>query len=251
MLRRRLEPLALAALLALLGASSAWAVEYKLQVVSVHDDALKSFFKLGEARDGASGPGLDRLEASLDKGDFPKAVLLYDRHLQAAREALAIAWGGVPIRAEIQKGGDGKNLWDEVRWEGKPGEQSVWVVFPDGTRPQELVRMALKGNGPIRHFRPYSTPGGGEKLDALTFPLSFLSTGEEEGSVWQKHIAPRLDLSRGIGVLVGDQREFSADHAYIIVSHGAEPTTYKAVLAWKRRDLDIESPGFIIGRRVR
>jgi len=208
--------------------------------------------KVGEASDGASGPGLDRLEASLDKGDFPKAVLLYDRHLQAAREALAVAWGGVPVRAEIQRGGDSKNLWDEVRWEGKPGEHSVWVVVPEGRRPQELVRMALKGNGPMRHFRPYAVPGGARKLDALRFPQSFLWTGEEESGVWQKHIAPLLDLSRGIGVLVGDQMQFSADRAYIIVSHGAEPTTYKAVLAWNRRDLDKESPSFIIiGRRAR
>ena len=123
---RRMGTLALAALFALLGSSSAWAVEYKLQVVNVHDDAFKSFLKVGEAHDGASGPGLDRLETSLDKGDFPKAVRLYDRHLQAAREALAVAWGGVPVRAETQKGGDRQNLWDEVRWEGKPASRAWW-----------------------------------------------------------------------------------------------------------------------------
>ena len=233
-------------------AASAGAVEYRLQVVNVHDDALKSFLKVGEAADGASGPGLDRLEASLDRGDFPKAVLLYDRHLQAAREALAVAWGGVPVRAEIRKGGDGQGLWDDVRWEGKPGEHSVWVVFAEGRRPQELVRMALKGNGPMRHIRPYTVPGGGKKLEALSFPQSFLWLGEEDSGVWQTRVAPLLDLSRGLGVLVGDQMQFSADRAYIIVSHGAEPTTYKAVLAWKRRDLDKESPGFtIISRRSR
>ena len=34
-----------------------------------------------------------------------------------------------------------------------------------------------------------------------------------------------------------------ADEAYIIVTHGTEPATYKAVLAWRERYYDQEAPG--------
>jgi len=74
--------LALASLaLAALGAAPAAAIEYRLRVANVRDEAFTSFLTSGELHDGATGPGLDRLESSLDTGDFPKAVLLYDRHL--------------------------------------------------------------------------------------------------------------------------------------------------------------------------
>ncbi len=122
---RRLTILAALAL-AVLRAGQAAAVEYRLQVANIRDEAFTSFLKPGEVNDGSTGPGLERLEASLDMGDFPKAVLLYDRHLQAASEATAQAYGGVALRVGVTTNGDGKQRWDEVHWEGTPGEQSVW-----------------------------------------------------------------------------------------------------------------------------
>ena len=90
--------LALASLaLAALGAAPAAAIEYRLRVANVRDEAFtSSFLTSGELHDGATGPGLDRLESSLDTGDFPKAVLLYDRHLQAASESTARSYRAVP-----------------------------------------------------------------------------------------------------------------------------------------------------------
>ena len=86
--------LALASLaLAALGAAPAAAIEYRLRVANVRDEAFTSFLTSGELHDGATGPGLDRLESSLD---FPKAVLLYDRHLQAANESTARSYRAVP-----------------------------------------------------------------------------------------------------------------------------------------------------------
>src|SRR3990172_9612996 len=125
------------------------AVEYRLQVGSLEEGSFMSFRKRGELADGATGPGLARLQESLDRGEMPQAALLYDRHLQAVRESIARAWGGVPIRAEARPGGLERELWDEVRWEGKPGEQSVWVVEPTTTKSPWLHRLALKGLGPL------------------------------------------------------------------------------------------------------
>jgi len=233
-------------------ASPASAGEYRLQVVSVLDDAFRSFMKPGEAADGATGPGLQRLEASLDTGDFPKAVLLYDRHLQAASEFTARAYGGVPVRADVKRGGEQKRRWDEVRWDGTPGEQSVWVVVPRTRRSGELFRVALRGAGPIRHWLPYATSNG-RKLPVVSFPSNFLWSREDEADFWSKRLAPVLDLGAGIAVIVGANTGFlDADQAYIVVTHGPEPATYKAVLGWRDRHQDRESPGdgfFRLNRR--
>ncbi len=226
----------------------AWAVEYRLQVVNLFDNSFGSFLRPGELADGASGSGLDRLEASMDRGEIPAGAILYDRHLQAVREGIARAYGGVRVRADVSGGPGEHALWDEVRWEGKPGEQSVWVVAATTTRTQELYRVALKGRGPLRQFMPYVIPTNGKKIDAVKFPLNFLWIEEERGTAWQKWVSRVLDLSNGIGAVVGvNHNPLFADHVYLIVSQGAEPTTYKAVLVWRRRENadrgNLEAPG--------
>src|SRR4030095_12808758 len=121
--------------------------------VNLYDGAFASFLTPGEWSDGAAGPGLARLEASLDHAEVGRGNLIYDRHLQGAAEGQARAYGGVPVAAVRAMGGaEGGGLWDEARWEGQPGEQSVWVVRPTSRLPQELVPPALQGDGPLRHF---------------------------------------------------------------------------------------------------
>jgi hypothetical protein len=243
----------LVALALVTATAPASAVEYRLQVASVLDDAFRSFMKPGEAADGATGPGLERLAASLDAGDFPKAVLLYDRHLQAASESTARAYGGVPVRADVKKGGEQTQRWDEVRWDGMPGEQSVWLVVPRARRTGELHRVALRGTGPIRHWVPYSVSNGRTKLPVASFPFNFLWSREEDADFWTRRVAPVLDLGAGIAVIVGANAGFlDADQAYVVVTHGREPVTYKAVFGWRDRHQDRESPGdgfFRINRR--
>lgn len=240
--RRAFAMLVLVALALGAAPAPAAAVEYRLHVVNMRDEALTSLLKPGEARDGATGPGLERLDARLDSGDFPKAVLLYDRHLQAASESAARAYGGIPVRADVTKGGEKKPLWDEVRWEGTPGEQSVWVVVPSSRRPGELYRTAIKGVGPIRHFLPYTVTNG-TKYPVARFPLNYLFAHQDAADFWTKRLAPVLDLGEGIGVIVAaNDGVFKADEAYVIVTHTAEPAVFKAVLGWRDRKNDRESP---------
>ena len=84
----RVIALASVALLALCAPPAA-AVEYRLQVASVLDEAFTSYLKRGEINDGATGPGLERLGGEPRQGRLPDGRLLYDRHLQAATEATA------------------------------------------------------------------------------------------------------------------------------------------------------------------
>jgi len=234
-------------MLSLAAAVPASAVEYRLRVVSVEDKAMGGFLTAAEFKDGASGPGLQKLEANLDGGDVSSAILFYDRHLQPAGERIARAYGAVPVRADVRKSGDDRQLWDEVRWDGKPGEQTVWLVASTSTVTQEVQRVALKGTGPLRQFRSYTIRAGGEKISAVKFPLYFLWFHEERGAVWEKHVSKVLDLGDGIGAVVGvNHNEVYADHVYLIVRHAAEPTTHKAVIFWKSRKINrsyLDGPG--------
>jgi hypothetical protein len=251
MIRRHAAALALAALP--LCAPPAQAAEHRLLVANILDGAFRSYMRAGEAGDGATGRGLERLEASLDSRDFPGSVLLYDRHLQAAPAASARAYGGAPVKAELKPGGTKESVWDEARWEGTAGEQSVWLIATDRRRPGEIARVALRGTGPIRHYTPYGVSGRGPRLPVARFPLNFLFAHEDDADFWSRRVAPALDLGQGVAVIVvANESAIAADQAWIIVTHAATPTTYKVVVGWRERTSEHEAPdGFFRINRLR
>src|SRR5258707_6857090 len=231
--------------------TSAHAVEYRLEVANLGETPLYPCAKPAELRDGASGRGLERLEASLDQGAMPHAVFLRDRTLRWSSEWVAHAPGAVRVLAEIKAAGDGQR-WDEVRWEGKPGERSVWMVLPGGRGlPQQLYRVVLKGDGPARQFMPY-VPVNGSRSAAVKYPLAFLWFYEERGLIWDRYVSQSLDLGGGLGAVVGgNSNQTFPDQAYLIVQQGAQPTTYKAVLLWRDPGYDFPAPGRPGHRRSR
>jgi hypothetical protein len=231
---------------------AAGAVEYRLQVVSLSDSAFYSFVRPGELAEGASGPGLERLAATLDQGQLPSGPRLWDRHPELASETVAKAYGATRVRAEVTLGGDGGRVWDEVRWDGKPGEQTVWIVTPSARQPQRMLRVALKGDGPVRQFIPYRPVGSTQKVAAVTYPLNFLWFHEERGTAWDRYLSSKLDLSSGIAAVVAENfnRTFP-DRVYVIVRPVTQSTTYKAVLVWRTRHEDQEAPGDVDKAPVR
>lgn len=227
-----------------LSATGAPAAEYRLKVVSLHETGFVALLRPGEVGDGASGPGLEALEARLDAGDFPRAAILPDRHLQVVAAETARAWGAVPLRVDVKLGGGRGDPWDEARWEGTPGEHSVWLVAPR-VRPQEVSHVALKGRGALRHFRPSGVPMWGGPPDAVRVPQVLLRGEAPAGTLWGRFASRALNLGRGIAVVVGaDDNPFFADQVWIVVRHGEEPTSYKVILAWRQRDEDIQTPTF-------
>ena len=239
----RVALLAVAGLATLLaGAPAASAEEYRLRVASVHEQGFYAYLKPGELRDGVSGPGLDRLERSLDSRDFPSGALIGGRDPAPARESVARVWGGVPVRIE-PAGESATHRWAELRWQGKPGERSVFVIDQTAGRPQDVVRVALRGTGPLRQYQVYEPPGASARLAAVRMQLAFLWAAQERGDVWTKYVAPVLDLAHGIGVVVGaNAGGLLADHVYLIVTHAERATTYEAVLAWRQSPDDRQAP---------
>lgn len=220
------------------------AVEYKLRVVSIPDTAYTSFLLPGEYKDGAVGPGLDRLEASLDQGEFPRGPVLFDRRVLPVRDSVARAYNGARVLPDVKAGGEGAIVWDEMTWEGNPGEQSVWVISASILNFQVVYNVALKGTGPLRNLQPFNSPMDGSRVAAVTYPLNFLWFQEERGVAWDKYVSKSLDIREGIGAVIGQNfNPQFPDVVYLITRHAEEPTTYKAVIVWRHRKFDRESPG--------
>jgi hypothetical protein len=223
------------------------AVEYRLKVASVFDQALNSFLSYGESNDGASGPGLQKLGAFLNEGRGDRGMIVTQRPLTAVPDSIARAWGGVTVTAPIARGGV-VSYWDEVRWDGKPGERSIWIVKSDGRmRPQTIKHVVLAGTSPLTMEQPYSADCGKIRVPALKMPIPLMAFQEQRGDLWDKYVAKSLDLSHGVGVVVGtDSNAVWPDLAYIIVQQGPEPTTFEVVLSWGSSEAEGPGGGFNI-----
>ena len=67
---------------------------------------------------------------------------------------------------------------------------------------------------------------------------------EERGAAWLKYISRGLDLRGGIGAVIGvNTNPQFPDLVYIITQHAEQPTTYEAVVIWRQRKYDRQSPG--------
>jgi hypothetical protein len=223
------------------------AVEYRLKVASVFDQSLSSFLSYGEFNDGASGPGFQRLDAFLNEGSGDRGMIVTQRPLTTVPDSIARAWGGVAVAAPIARGGV-VSYWDEVRWDGKPGERSIWIVKSDGRmRPQAIKHVVLAGTSPLTMEQPYSADCGKIRVPALKMPIPLMAFQEQRGDVWDKYVAKSLDLTHGVGVVVGtDSNAVWPDLAYIIVRQGPDSTTFEVVLSWGSSNAEGPGGGFNI-----
>lgn len=239
---RRLIVVAVGVLTVLALQAPAAAVEYRLKVVSVFDQALTSFLSPGELYDGSTGPGFQRLDAFLNEGSGHRGAIVTQRPLTSVPDSTARAWGGVAVTAPIARGGV-VSYWDEVRWDGKPGERSIWIVKSAGRRrPQVVKHVVLAGTTPLTIYQAYSADCGKIRVPALKMPIPLMAFQEERGDVWDKYVAKSLDLRHGVGAVVGTNSDAVwPDLVYIIVQQGPEPTTFEVVLTWV--DSESETPG--------
>lgn len=231
-MRRRVVALTL---LATFGAAPAGAVELRLQVANLHEQSLRHFVN-GGVGTGSGELTLNRLEQALDAGSVGAGAFLPDRVLQVSRAGVAQAFGAVTARAAV-KPGEGKQLWDEVVWEGKPGERSVWLIAGSTPHVQEVREVALKGSNGLRYYLPYHVTGKPNPQAVVAYPLMFLRFYEDRGGLWERYLSKSVGLGEGIAAVVGiNQSPAFPDWVYVVVQHPAEPTTFKVVIAWDRRE---------------
>ena len=220
-------------LVALAAGTPAGAVEYRLKVASVFDSTLMAFLSHGDLHDGASGPGVQRIAAGLDEGTLGRGLLISHRPLDAVPESVARAWGGVAVKAQIARGGV-VSLWDEVHWDGKPGERSIWIVKPNGRAdPQSVKHVVLKGPTPLALYQPYTVACGKTPVPVMSLGIPLIAFQESRGDVWDTYVAKNLDLRRGVGAVVGvNNQAVLADLMYIVVEQGPTPTTFEVLITW-------------------
>jgi hypothetical protein len=233
---------AVCVLAALAAGTPAAAVEYRMKVANIFDEAMMSFLGQGELADGATGPGLQRLGATLDQGSGERGMIVTHRPLSAVPDRIARAWGGVAVQAPIARGGV-VSYWDEVRWDGRPGERSIWIVRPSGREnPQAVSHVVLKGTTPLTLYRPYTAACGTCRLPVMELGIPLIAFQESRGDVWDAYAANSLDLRHGIGVVVGvNSNAVFANLAYIIVEQGPTPTTFEVVITWSNSNA--QAPG--------
>jgi len=243
-LGRALAVVAMGLVTALATSGPAWAVEYRLKVASIYDQSLTSFLSAGELGDGATGPGFQKLEAELDQGTVGRGVMITHRPLSSVPDGIARAWGGIAVQAPIAKGGV-VSFWDEVRWDGRPGERSIWIVKPDGReKPQAVKHVVLRGRTPLTLYRPYAVSCGKTRVPVMEMPIPLMGFQESRGDIWDKYIAKSLDMTHGVGAVVGQNTQSSfADLVYIIVEQGPTPTTFEVVLTWNDRSFEAPASG--------
>jgi len=228
-------PLLLTLAVSLAAAAPASAVEYRLQVAGLYRQSFTHYI------DGPIGTGsgelvMERLEKDLDAGSVARGALLFDRTFRYGWEALAVSFGAAKVIAEI-KPLESPRRWDEVVWDGRPGERSVWVIAPSTTRFQEVLDVALKGSGPgLRYYVPYNVTANPRPQVAVGYPLVFLQFYEGPSGLWERHLSRSVSLAQGVAAVVGvSQNPSFADWVYIVVEQPAVPTTFKAVVGWDRR----------------
>jgi hypothetical protein len=221
------------------------AVEYRLKVANIFDEAMTSFLSFGESNDGATGPGFQRLAALLDQGSGDRGMNVTHRPLNAVPDGIARAWGGVAIRAQIARGGV-NSYWDEVRWDGKPGERSIWIVKPNGREsPQAVNHVILKGTTPLTLYQPYSVGCGKNRVPVMQLGISLIAFQESRGDVWDKYVAKNLNMAHGIGAVVGVNNDAVLPSlVYIIIEQGPAPTTFEAVITWGNSNAQGPAGGF-------
>ena len=227
-------------LLALAVVGPAGAAEYRLQVANLYRESFVSYFD-GPLGTGSGDLVMERLGRALDTAQTPEGALLFDRPLRYGWEAVAASFRAVKVIAQI-KPAEGSRRWDEVVWEGTPGERSVWVIAPTTTRTQEVVQVALQGVGgreppALRQYLPYRVTGSPAPQTVVTYPLPLVRFYEDRGpALWDRYLSRSTGLGQGIAVVVGENSNPSfADWVYIIVQHPPQPTTFKAVVGWERR----------------
>ena len=209
------------------------AVEYRLQVASLHERSFAHFLN-GRIGRGEGELVLDRLERSLDEARVGWAALL-SRPVRGASEETAAAFRAAKVRWEA-KPGEGRRRWDEVVWEGKPGERSVWVIAQLDSTNQEVVHLGLKGKEALRYYIPYRGSGGSRPGVAVALPLPFLQFDREPAALWDRYLAKTVSLEQGIAAVVGvSENHTHPDWIYVIVEHPPTPQTFKVVVGWAPR----------------
>ncbi|MFZ1057564.1 MAG: hypothetical protein WAP47_00085 [Candidatus Rokuibacteriota bacterium] len=212
--------------------SLAEAVEYRLQVINLTEEAFAYYMNQAKGSENGSWA---RLEAAAEKGEVPWGAIIADRSLRKADPALERLFEAVPIKPEAVD--VGARNWIEFRWQGEPGKRVVWIVEARGFSPLHEVRyVGLRGTGTAGFSIALNAPWSPVRLKAVSFPTQFILLWNGPGSLWERWISRYLDLAEGMGAVVGvDLNPTVPDRVFIVIEQTLEPKVFRAALGWRKR----------------
>ncbi len=222
---------------------TASAVEYRLRIANLANNAYFHFAEnQGDDRD--SPFALRGLAPALDQGVLPRGVFVWGRSLVASSPATARSFQAVAVRPLSDTRAEGQ--WEEIRWEGKAGERTIWIVRGEGVNYQAVVGIGLGAPpGELRHYIPYGAGLAGAKLRATRIGLNFIDFWEGREDLWWRFLAPMLNLAGGIAAVVGENpNAVYADSVYVVIEPPPAPTTFDVVIGWHQRGRGRFNPYF-------
>jgi hypothetical protein len=223
---------------ALLAPSAAQAVEYRLEVANISDEAFFHFVR-GPIGSGEGELAMPELAGRLDEGTVDAGALLYDRDIVAAGPTVARAWGAVPVRPTGATTAQAPGEWKTVTWEGVPGQRAIWVVMPQTMHRNWAKSLALAGTRrDLRYFFPYNVSLRPARLEAVTYHLEYLRTSEDGAPLWDRTLSRTVSERDGIAAVVGSYAR--GDWVYLVIEQPPTPTTFKAVVGWRKRGANDE-----------
>ena len=212
-------------------AMPAWAVEYRLQIVNLDFLTLSAY--TDPSTPGQAGEGsLRRLEASLDRMEFPPGALI------PGREVLLLdnpGYGGVvPSRLSILPA-TREQAWTTLVWDANPGDTIVFVVKSDMAAWQEVWNIGANPEGTLRRL----SLGGPSLFGARSYEVpqvsyDFLANAVDRGT-FTSWVAQHAKALNGMSLVIGQGRHriYNPDRVYVSLRLAAEPRTYKVVIGWR------------------
>lgn len=212
-------------------AMPAWAVEYRLQIVNLDFLTLSAY--TDPSTPGQAGEGsLRRLEASLDRMEFPPGALL------PGREVLLLdnpGYGGiVPSRLSILPA-TREQAWTTLVWDANPGDTVVFVVKSDMPAWQEVWNIGANPEGTLRRL----SLGGPSLFGARSYEVpqvsyDFLANAVDRGT-FTSWVAQHAKALNGMSLVIGQGRHriYNPDRVYVSLRLAAEPRTYKVAIGWR------------------
>jgi hypothetical protein len=212
-------------------AMPAWAVEYRLQIVNLDFLTLSAY--TDPSTPGQAGEGsLRRLEASLDRMEFPPGALL------PGREVLLLdnpGYGGiVPSRLSILPA-TREQAWTTLVWDANPGDTIVFVVKSDMAAWQEVWNIGANPEGTLRRL----SLGGPSLFGARSYEVpqvsyDFLANAVDRGT-FTSWVAQHAKALNGMSLVIGQGRHriYNPDRVYVSLRLAAEPRTYKVAIGWR------------------
>jgi hypothetical protein len=213
---------------------SAWAVEYRLQVVNLDYQTVSAY--TDRPQPGQPGEGsMSRLETRLDKMEFPTSATIPGRDILPLEDP---RYGGkIPDRLSILPA-TRDQAWTTLIWDANPGETMVFVVKSDMVAWQEAYFIGANPEGTLRRL-VWGTPSlfGGLSYEVPQVPYTFLANAADQGT-FPRWMAQNVKSLNGMSIVIGQghDRFYNPDRVYVVLKLAAEPRTYKVVIGWRDRN---------------